>query len=667
MSTTLSRMKNFLPDSLAARIAVFALATTVVVLASCEILGWRFMRDPLSRSLTASAGTPVRFDGEFRLHLLGPPRLSASSLVVGAAQGVQVEHLVRANDLNLGWRWLDVWRAMHGGTIVIKRLSALQMQVNLVRLKDGRASWAFATKKPVVDTPWPRVELLHLGKGEGSLIDETTSTKLAFTVNSTADGRGMDAVAQGSLRKLAVNITAHADDTFALVQGDSESQDVAVRVDGKVGATTVHFEGKVGALQTVRRLDGTLRLRSASLASVGEPLGLTLPQTPPFDLQGTLTHQGDIWQLDAQKFLVGSSVLEGKFELDSASSPPMLTGQLSGSRLLLADLGPSIGGDGQPAASVKSGTAKRRVLPDKKFDLPSLSAMNAHVDVNIAQLDLNTSALEPLSRLQAIVDLKSGVLEITKLQAQASGGKVSGSMLLDGRTDIAKWTGDVEFTGVDVSRWLKVGKTPTEIQLASKVKVIPAKTPVNYLTGELYAKLKVTGTGRSTAEILGSLDGSIDTLIKNGTISHLLVEAFGLDLAQGLGLLIVGDDALPMRCARVQMTAKNGLATVDRGVIDNKDTTMLITGNLSLREEALSLTAVAKPKDMSLFTLRSPIHITGSLSSPNVRLEGDKLAGKAIASIILGAIAGPAALLPFIDLGSEEAADPCLRTAKAQR
>lgn len=667
MSTTLARMNNLWPDRLATRIAVFALVTTVVVLATCEILGWRFMRDPLSRTLTAAAGVPVRFDGEFRLHVLGPPRLRASSLVVGAAQGFQVEHLVRADDLNLGWRWLDVWRAMQGGTIVIKRLSASQLHVNLVRLKDGRASWAFGTKKSVDDTPWPRVELLQIGKGEGTLVDEITAIKLALTANSTADGRGIDAIAKGSFRALPVNMTAHADDTFALVQGDSESQDVAVRVDGKVGATTVHFEGKAGALQTVRRLDGKLRVRSASLASVGEPVGLILPQTPPFDLQGTLKHQGNIWQLDAQKFLVGSSALGGKFEFDSASSPPMLTGQLSGSRLLLADLGPSIGGGGQPAASAKSGPAKRRVLPDKKFDLPSLSAMNAHVDVNIAQLDLNTSALAPLSKLQAIVDLKSGVLAITELQAQAPGGKVSGSMLLDGRGDSAKWTADLEFTGVDVARWLKVGKTPTEKQTAVKGKVIPAKAPLNYLTGELYAKLKVIGTGRSTAEILGSLDGNIDTLIKNGTISHLLVEAFGLDLAQGLGLLIVGDDALPMRCARVQMTAKNGLATVDRGVIDNKDTTMLITGNLSLREEALSLTAVAKPKDVSLFTLRSPIHITGSLSSPNVRLQGDKLAVKAIASIVLGAIAGPAALLPFIDLGSEQTADPCTRTAKAQR
>ena len=660
-------MKNFWPDRSGIRIALLALATIVVVLATCELLGWRFMRDPLSRTLTAAAGVPVRFEGEFRLHVIGSPTLRASSLFVGAAQGIQVDHLIRANDLSLGWRWLDVWQAMHGGAIVIKRLSAVELYANLVRLKDGRESWAFATNKSAGSTPWPAVELLHISKGEVALIDETTDTKLALIANSTTDGRGMDATAKGSYRTLPVSMTAHADDTFTLVQGDSGSQDVAVRVDGKVGSTTVHFEGKAGALLTAQRLDGTLRLRSASLASVGEPVGLTLPQTPPFDLQGKLIHQGDIWKLDAQKFLVGSSALGGKFEFDSGARPPMLTGQLSGSRLLLADLGPSIGGTGQPAASSESGAAKRRVLPDKKFDLPSLSAMNAHVDLDIAQLDLNTSALAPLSKLQGIVDLKNGVLSITELQALAPGGKVSGSMQLDGRSDSAKWIADVDFSGVDVSRWLRVNKKVIEKQTALIGKDIPVKASASYLTGELDAKLKVTGTGRSTAEILGSLDGKIDALIKNGTISHLLVEAFGLDLAQGLGILIVGDDALPMRCARVQMTAKNGLATVERGVIDNKDTTMLITGSLSLRDEALSLTAVAKPKDFSLFTLRSPILITGPLSSPNVKLQGDKLAGKAIASIVLGAIAGPAALLPFIDLGSEEAADPCIRTAKAQR
>jgi AsmA family protein len=655
----------------------FRVATAVtaiaLVLGTCEALGWRFLREPLSGALTRAAGVPVQLGGEFRLHLLGPARLRADSLVVGAAQEVDVDALVRAQNIALGWRWQDAWRAAHGGPVVIQHLSASQLEAHLVRLKDGRASWALGADRSASETPspqarhmpLPRVERLHLEQGTVAVIDETTSTQMALTANSTTDGRGMAFTAKGRLRALPVDLRARVDDSFALVQGDGESSNGTVRVDGTVGRSTVHFEGRVGALQSEQRLDGALRLRGASLAAVGDIVGITLPQTPPFDLQGKLAHDGGIWRLDAQKFVVGSSALGGSFAFDSRATPPLLTGQLTGRRLLLADLGPSIGGEGGTASPAAADAGARRVLPDRKFDLPSLRAMDAELTVDIAQLDLNTPALAPLSKLQASVGLTDGILKVQELRAQAPGGTVTGSMQLDGRGSTAQWGADLTLSGIDVARWLRVGDSRAATPAANGSDVAAATSSISYLTGALAAKMKVTGAGQSTADIIGSLDGQVDALIRNGTVSHLLVEAAGLDLAQGLGILIRGDDALPMRCARFQLAARDGIATVTRGVIDNKDTTLLVTGELSLRKETLALKAVAKPKDVSLFTLRSPLHITGPWSSPSVKLESGKLAGKAVASLVLGAIAGPAALLPFIDLGSDTHTDPC--TATAQR
>lgn len=669
-------MKGLWPRQRGLRIVAATLASLVLVLGTCEILGWRFLRDPLSTALTGAAAVPVRFGGEFRLYVLGSPRVRASSLVVGAAQGVEVEFLVRAENIALTWRWLDAWRATRGEPIVVKRLAASHLQAHLVKRKDGRTSWALAAAKrapdkpapdkPLAgsDTPLPSVEMLHLGQGEIALIDEAAGTHLALTVNSTSDGRGIDATAKGKFRSLPVDVQAHADDPFALVGGGEARQLVPVLLEGTFGRSSVHFEGKAASILSAQRLDGTLRLRSRSLATVGEVLGITLPQTPAFDLKASVAHEGGVWQLEAQSFLVGSSELGGTFTFNSRTNPPELTGHLTGKRLHLADLGPSIGTDGRAS---EKGARARRVLPDRQFDLPSLSAMDAHVEVDIAQLDLNTKALAPLSKLQASIDLKGGTLTIQGLRAQAAGGTATGSMRLDGRDGNAQWAGDLALSGIDVARWVRATDKPGAPQKENNNQSGSAAAPASYLTGELAAKIKVAGAGHSTADIIGSLDGQIDALIKNGTVSHLLVEAIGLDLAQGLGILIRGDKALPMRCARVRMNVRNGLAKVERGVLDNKDTTLLLTGELSLKEETLALTAVAKPKDVSLFTLRSPVHITGPWSSPNVDLEGSKIAGKAIASILLGAIAGPAALLPFIDLGSDQALDPCTDTAAAKR
>ncbi len=644
-----------------------ALALLVVALATCEAAGWRFLRDPLSTALTDALGRTVRFEGAFRLHLLGPARLRAAGLWVAATPGVGTKDLLRAGDLELGWRWPDAWQAARGGPVVLRRLQASKLQAQLVRLSDGRVNWAAqADARAEGDMPLPRADILLVGDGVVEIVDEPGATRLVLNLASSGDGRGMAAAAKGSYRSRPVDLEAQAGDIVALAD-DGASADVPVRLSGKIGRTSVSFAGQAGNAASSRRLHGALHLRGPSLAAVGEPLGVTLPQTPPFDLKGTLSHDDGVWRLHVDGFKVGTSDLGGEFEFDTQPVPPLLTGRLSGRRLMLADLGPSIQGDGAATLPAKDRKVAPRVLPDKAFDLLSLTSMNAQVEVDIAVLDLNTQALAPLSNLQARIQLQHGVLTLNRLRAQTPDGRVDGSMRLDGRGDSAKWTAGLDFSGIDVARWFlplgaadtKPGRKPTATS--------GSNSEVSYLTGELTAQLQATGAGRSTAEILGSMKGQVDALVKDGRVSHLVVEAMGLDVAEGLGLVLTGDDALPIRCARVQFVVDDGVAAVRRAVLDNSDTTLVITGKASLRAETLDLKAVAKPKDISLFTLRSPLRVTGSWASPDLSLEGDKLAAKAIAAIVVGAIAPPAALLPFIDLGTDPEADPCLQTAQTKR
>ena len=656
MPRSITHFDKYWPRTRGWQIAAATVLVAALVLAACEAMGWSFMQGPLSTLLSKRLNVPLQFHGDFRLRLIGPPSLRTESLVVGAAQGVNVEHLLRAQDLHLGWRWSDAWRAARGGQIVIRHLTASQLQAELVREKDGRASWDVGTDKPNsnADMPWPRFELLRIDQGTVRLVDQTAATHLALSVNSAKSGQGFDAIAKGRFRSLPVDLTAHSDDPLALVQEDGDAGPVPISLSGSVGRSAIRFSGRASALLSARRMDGRLQLQGPSLAAVGEAVRVTLPETPPFELNADLTHDNGVWTFAADKMVVGGSDLGGDFQYDSRATPPMLSGRLTGRRLRLVDLGPAIGGDGPAKAPARSDTRPRRLLPSKKFDLPSLNAMNAQLDVDIAVFDLNTQALAPLSRLQTDLRLQNGVLTFNKLRAVAAGGTVAGSMQLDGRGDDAKWKADLALSDVDVARWLQVGRS--EVSSSSR--------PVPYLSGKLAAKMVLDGTGQSTQEIVGSLRGQVDALIRNGAISHLLVELVGLDLAQSLGLLFKGDAALPMRCARTQLSLKTGVATIDRAVMDNADSTLAVSGSIDMRSETYALRAVAKPKDMSLFTLRSPLSVTGPWSAPNVSLEKERLAAKTIIAFVLGAIAPPAALLPFIDLGSDEKEDPCLRTAK---
>ena len=87
-------------------------------------------------------------------------------------------------------------------------------------------------------------------------------------------------------------------------------------------------------------------------------------------------------------------------------------------------------------------------------------------------------------------------------------------------------------------------------------------------------RAKLKGKGRSTAEILGSLAGNVRTEVTNGTMSHLIIEAAGLDAAEALGVWFRGDDVLEMKCAFADLEANNGVLRPRVFVIDTPDSAL---------------------------------------------------------------------------------------------
>jgi uncharacterized protein involved in outer membrane biogenesis len=318
--------------------------------------------------------------------------------------------------------------------------------------------------------------------------------------------------------------------------------------------------------------------------------------------------------------------------------------------------------------------AAGRVLPQRSFDLPSLRAMDADVQVAIDELDFGTEALAPLRKLTTRVVLQSGRLELQQLKATVAGGTLSGTSSYDSTSASAHWAARLRLTGVDVAGWLRGTQAP---QAANAPRAGPTQVTKlkqerqqarqggdqvvrNYLTGALDAEFDVHGSGESTAKILSTLNGRFDLTLRDGTLSHLATEAAGLDLAQGLGVIIRGDRPLPLRCARIQATARNGIVRTDRGVIDNTDSTLRLAGELNLKDESLALVATSRPKDFSPLSLRTPITVRGTLGQPRLGVEGGKLVGKLGVAAALGAALGPfAALIPLIEFGHKEAGDPC--------
>jgi hypothetical protein len=151
------------------------------------------------------------------------------------------------------------------------------------------------------------------------------------------------------------------------------------------------------------------------------------------------------------------------------------------------------------------------------------------------------------------------------------------------------------------------------------------------------------GRGRSTAVLLWT----------QGTISHLLVEVAGLDVAQGLGVFLVGGDALPVTCGAADLRIRDGQLTPTVLLVDTCDSTLWVEGQASFVRESLALTARVHPKDFSPLSLRSPLRVEGTFAAPRVQLERGALLGRLGPAALLALVTPLAGLLPLLDTGTD--------------
>jgi uncharacterized protein involved in outer membrane biogenesis len=660
--------------------AAFALA-----LIACEAMGWPFLASPMQRWLGNTLERRVSFSEDAAthpqvvIHLLGGISVSAGYIEIGAPPWSKEPHMLLARDASMTLGYLDLWRASRGQPLRIRELRAAELDGRIERLADGRASWQFGKKTDTPDTAEKPISVpsfgrLEVDKGTTQYHDAMMAADIdaVFTLadssrpsNASAPA-GFQFSAKGTYQKYPLTAQLKTTGVLPVLADDAATRAVPVTLNARIGGAALDFHGTATDALHLTALKGRFSVQGPSLAAVGDPLKVTLPTTGPFRTDGLIAKDGVVWNAVVDKATIGSSRLAGAFQYDPRPPVPVLSGRLTGTRLLLADLGPAVGtsapaGAASSAASApapktatgKVPTSKKaakttnapprvsndtpgRVLPDREFDLPSLRAMNANVLVDIDNLDLGSSFLEPLRPLRTHLVLADGVLSLREFDARTGQGRLFGMLELDGRTSQALWTANLRWAGIRLESWIhqaRGGDAPP------------------YITGSLAGQARVAGQGKSTAAILGSLRGGVRLQLANGSISHLAVEAAGLDVAQGLGMLLKGDDALPLLCTVADFAAEQGVLRPRAFVIDTRDSTLWIDGTVSLANEGMDLRVVTTPKDFSPLALRTPVQVRGTFADPSISLDPSRIGPRVGASALLSLLNPLAALLPFIDFG----------------
>ena len=690
------------------------LVLLVIALCICEAMEWPFLRHPLETRLSRMLDRPVAFGDQFGVRLFGSVRAHTDSMTIGPApangptladDAGKPRDFMHAKDvkLALSYRTLyDQWKGT-GQPLAVKLLDVAGLELNLKRNADGHANWQFGAAQPATAASSPQLptfERLNVRNGEVRIVDEplqitadahvatregtaeaaaiaasgastpqvrvatvgpislagsapiaasggtATPARQALAIDDNTPGLQVDG--KGTYRKAPLLIQLRSSGLLPLAASDSAAIAVPLWLDVNADKTHIRVDGTASDLLHFGGMDATFVASGPSLAAVGDALGVTLPTTAKFATHGRLQKHGSVWDAGIAAMAIGTSRLNGNFKFDNGPDVPVLTGTLGGSRLALADLGPAFGAAPPDAPASASNAKPGKVIPDRTFDIPSLKAMNADVGVQLAELDLGTKLLEPFKPLQGRITLQDGVLNLKELLARTSAGEVQGGIGLDSRPGTPKWNADLRWSGIQLDRFIKTR------DVAVRKDANGQKPDVGYISGALGGNAQLKGEGNSSAKLLASLDGTVRVWVRDGTMSHLLVEAAGIDIAHALGVYIKGDDKLPMQCALAQFDLVNGKLMPEVFVIDTTNTTMLIDGDLSLATESLDLRLTAHPHSFSPLAPRTPVKVVGTFDEPHVRLEMKPLATRGAVAVGLTLASPLSALLALVDFKQKE-------------
>jgi hypothetical protein len=416
-----------------------------------------------------------------------------------------------------------------------------------------------------------------------------------------------------------------------------------IKASADVGTTHAEVDGTITGLEKLAKMDLKLNVQGEDLSALYPITGIVFFPSPPYHISGRVEHQKTEWSMKGFSGQVGKSDLGGDILFDTGGERPMLRGDVVSKVLDLNDLKGFIGARKAPQpqdtpaekqekkASIEA--QKDRILPDQEFRVDRLRAMDA--DVKFTGESIRNKDL-PVEHLVSHLKIDNGLLTLDPVNFSVAGGNIVSSVTINARKEIPSGEAKVDFK---------------RLQLP---KLFPKIEITHDSTGVIGGTAKIKSDGKSVGSLLASADGRFALIMSGGQISNLMLEIIGLDGAEIMKFLVAGDKNVKVRCGVVDFGIKTGIMTTETFIIDTADTNIIGEGQISLVDETIEMKISPQPKDFSIVSLRTPVHIGGTFKEPTVYPD-KMLAIRIGAAVVLGIFATPAAaLIPLIETGPGE-------------
>ncbi|MFC0337470.1 hypothetical protein SAMN05421848_1745 [Kushneria avicenniae] len=378
-------------------------------------------------------------------------------------------------------------------------------------------------------------------------------------------------------------------------------------------------------------LDLQVGIAGDNLGDLYALTGIVLPQTPPYATRGHLTADldhpdGGTYEYRDFDGTIGDSDIHGSLRYVNGAPRPTLTGELVSKQLRFADLAPLVGADNKDTGnSVNPDQPADRVLPVSKFNTDRWDTMDA--DVRFRAQNIVHGESLPLSDLSTHLVMDNGEILMDPLSFGVAGGHLNTTLRLSGQESPLRARIDMHARGLHLSE------------------ILPNDSNLTEGLGEINGDATLTGRGNSVAALLGSSDGELQLLIEQGRISRNLMELAGLNVGNYLIGELFGDEEVAIHCAAADLEFNDGLVRPRIFTIDTDNAIINVEGAVNLASEQMDLTIKPESKGFRIFTLRTPLYVSGTFKNPSPGVEAAPLIARGAAAVALGTLAAPVAAL----------------------
>lgn len=611
-------------------------------------LDWNVFKGSIERSASARFGRKVTIAGPLSVHIWSrTPTVTAVGLTLGNPPWESQRPMAQIDRIQIQ---LEL-SALLTGHMVLHRLELVRPRIYLHQEKSGRANWTFENKAPSdarasKPAKLPAIHDLLIESGRLVLVDDLRRLKVNGTLEAHEKATRADPKPFRLQGKGTIN-----DEPFTLevaggpLQGLSPEHPYPFALAIRAGENEIQADGRVMKPFDLGALELQVNAHGRDLAELFYLTQITLPNSPPFRVQAHITRSGTQFAVTGIEGTLGQSDLSGTVDVDASRKRPVVKANLASHHLFLKDLaavtgshagsGPSLDAvkTSEKAAASRPSPPATQLFPDARLQVDRVRAIDADVHFRATSIEAGTV---PLTKVALHATLKEGLLRLDPLEFDLSQGQVTSWIQIDAHADTPQVNIDARAEDIHLDQF--------------KGKAASAVPP---LDGILRARAVIEGAGDSVHALMTNANGALTLVVPSGDIRSAFAELTGIDVAEGLGLLLgKSSERTSVRCGVAQFGLKSGTAHAQNLVIDTQKVLITGGGQIYLGPERLDLSIQGQPKKPRLVRLRAPVEIKGTLLKPAFSLEPGHLLRQGGVAAALGTLLTPlAAVLAFVDPG----------------